>query len=98
MPSREHRDAAYPMSSSDRAAIRFFVLQNRLGLIPDEQEDYLSVPAIAAVLNREEKTIQCLLPRKTTPRHPLGPYFQMSVALKVMSENAAKRKARRRES
>ena len=92
MPSREHRDAAYLLSSSGRSALRIFVLQNRLGMIPDDEEDYFSAEAIAAILGREVKTVRMLIPVRTTPRHPLGPYFRLSVVLEVMSQNAAKRR------
>ena len=96
MPSREHRDATYVLSSSDRSSLRLFVLQNRLGMIPDAEEDYFSVQAIAAILNREEATIRCWIPRRTTPRHPLGPYFRLSVVMKAMAEHVQSRKKRRK--
>lgn len=82
MSSREHRDAAYPLSSE----IRHFVLSNQLGMIPDAEEDFLSVRAIAGVLGLEVRTVQKKLPRRTTPRHPIGPFFRMSVAVKAMEQ------------
>lgn len=80
MATREHKDAPRPMSTE----IRQFVLQNRLGMIPDPVEDFLSIPAIAAILAREDATIEKRLPKGRIPRHPLGPYFRLSEAIKVM--------------
>jgi hypothetical protein len=70
---------------SSQFAIRQFVLQARLGMIPDPQEDFLSIAAIAAILGREDTTIANKLPRSKIERHPLGPYFRLSDALKVMN-------------
>lgn len=80
MPPRESRGFASPQSSE----IRNFVLSNRLGMVPDAVEDYLSIQAIAAILGREEQTIQKKLPKRLIERHPLGSYFRLSDAMKAM--------------
>lgn len=88
MPSREHREALSRLSSD----IRAYVLANNLGMIPDPEEDYLSILAIARILGREETTIENKLPSRLIERHPLGPYFRLSVAIEVMSGNKEKQK------
>lgn len=67
-----------------RDEIRSFVLHNRLGMIPDAAGDFLSIQAIAAILGREEQTVQKKLPKRLIRRHSLGAYFRLHEAVKAM--------------
>lgn len=67
-------------------AIVAHVLSKGLGMIPDPEEPYFSIDAIASVIGREPQTVQKKLSRKRIRRHPVGAYFRLSEALAVMAK------------